>query len=478
MSDLSCRVLLAAATLVVVAPSSAIEPDLQVLLREFRDHSGAQLVFDRQDLPPGRYYDILKPLNDQRKANAAAICLTEARKYPRGYLGDVGLKAMGVFAACVSKTGDGFRRSYDQQLGGYRYFGVYNRSDAVAAAYYSDGQLQLTFHHEIFHHIDSTAAGKTESWLLSSDDAVFQAAISGKKPYAAPQITAEDLAALRSRRIGIPLPGPVSEYAAKNSSEDQAETARHLMSTLPDALVQIVEQPRLAGSQRILHVLGEYEQSVPDGPGINWFVDVALQRVPHTLDQILDRLQTYARQGHTGYEGVINDSRGARATLDALARFDSSEVPAEKAAGLVRLATEVTQALLKARIQPDRKQQRFVVWGGEDADGVNWTLRADVKQFAADADRLRRIAELDQQQSELLTRTQMKNLRLIARYYTYIGSQWSVTAGTRQTFEAARQTLCGSLPLAHASLSKSLREAKLRELSWRISADGQAKLQN
>ena len=84
----------------------------------------------------------------------------------------------------------------------------------------------------------------------------------------------------RRNRQAFTLIDAVSQYAEKNSREDQAETARHLMTWLPNSLVQAVEQPELAGSQRIIHVIQEFERSVPDGPGFQWFVDVALRRPP------------------------------------------------------------------------------------------------------------------------------------------------------------------------------------------------------
>ena len=183
----------------------AAEPNMKTLLRKFKEYSGAELVFHREDLPEGRYHDVLKPLDDSRRAIAAAICVEEARMYPPGFFGEVGLKTVGLFAACASKTTSDRSRPYDNQLGGYRYFGVYNGTDAVAAAFYTEGQLSLTFHHEIFHHVDSTVDGETASWQLSSDDSFYQSAISGLRPYTAPPIAGDDLAALRDRCIGYTL---------------------------------------------------------------------------------------------------------------------------------------------------------------------------------------------------------------------------------------------------------------------------------
>ncbi|MCS7468099.1 hypothetical protein NZK35_15715 [Stieleria sp. ICT_E10.1] len=457
-------------------------PTLDSLLQTFHEYSGATLVFHRDELPPGRYHDVLKPLDERGKALAAAICLQEAKMYPPRYLEEVGLKTIGVFAACASKRTSDRNRPYDKQLGGYRYFGVYNGSDAIAAALYSEGQLALTFHHEIFHHVDSTVDGETAAWQLSSDDAFYRAAISGSRPYVAPPIAGDDLMALRQRSFGLTLKNAVSQYAAKNAREDQAETARHVMSMLPNALVQIIDQPELAGSQRIMHVLREYEQSVLDGPGLDWFVDVALeradrQREPITIEQLLTRLKDYADGGQSGFDGVADDSRGTRTALKAIVRVPPESVTAQQAAELVALATEITAALLKQRIRPDRSQRRFDIWGREDADGVNHTLRRDIVRLGNDAKRLKLIAQIHQQDSaaeiDQVTRAQLKNLRLVARYYRFIQSGWSVTEGTQNVFESTRKTFLESLGDDRETLYDQLRTKPLPELSRLISNDGE-----
>ncbi|MDV6032578.1 MAG: hypothetical protein F9B45_21330 [Phycisphaera sp. RhM] len=459
----------------------AREPTLDSLLQSFRNYSGATLVFHLDELPPGRYHDVLKPLDEPGKARAAAVCLQEAKMYPPRYLEEVGLKTVGVFAACASKNTSDRNRPYDEQLRGYRYFGVYNGSDAIAAALYSEGQLALTFHHEIFHHVDATVDGETASWQLSSDDAFYRAAISGSRPYTAPPIAGDDLAELRQRCFGLTLEDAVSQYAAKNPREDQAETARHVMSMLPNALVQIIDQPELAGSQRIMHVLREYERSVPDGPGIDWFVDVALKRAdrdrdPATIEQLLTRLKGYADAGVSGYDGVADDPQGARAALQAIVRVAPDSVTTQQASDAVRLAAEITEALLKQRIRPDPSQQRFDIWGREEADGVNHTLRRDIVRFGKDARRLKLIAQIHQQDSDVsnaqLTRAQLKNLRLLARYYSFIQAGWSVTGGTQDLFESTRSMFLESLVHVRETTYDQLRTRQLSELPNLISNDG------
>lgn len=454
---------------------AAAEPDLETLLGEFKTYSGAELVFTRDDLPQGRYHDVLKPLTtDESKKAAAAVCIEEARMYPPGFLGEVGLKAVGLFAVCVSKKNSESWRIFDDELGGYRYYGVYNRKDAIASAFYNEGQLAMTFHHELFHHVDSTVDGETDSWQLSGDDAFYQGAISGLRPYAAPQIAGEYLRELRKRRTGITLKDAVSEYAAKNSREDQAETARHMMSMLPSSLVQVIDQPELAGSQRIMHILREYEQSVPDGPDFDWFVDVALGRARRdvdveSVDHLIVRLNKFADGGSSGYAGVDQDPAAARSVLRAVVRVKPVAATPAQADELVRLATDITSALLRQRIKPDQARRRFEVWGHEEAGGVNRTLRHDVTRFASDAKRLALISTIHHRPTSSPNRSlalqQAKNLRLVARYYAFIKSSWSMTPGTQEVFESARRTFLESVPDGNAKFVRSLRSKDLLDLA-------------
>jgi hypothetical protein len=253
------------------------EESLAQLEKAFDDYSGSRLVFAVKDLPQGTYHDRMPSLDEKGRLRAARIALREVRKLPPRYLEKMGLKAVGIFAACVSSQGDGFR-PYDEPLKGYRFFGIYNGKNALAAAYYSDTQLPTTLHHEIFHHVDATLHGQTRYTVNFVRDERFQAVLSGAERYPALQLVESDLAALRKLSKGQMLEKAVSGYAEKSVGEDKAETARYLMTALPDALVQMATRPELLGSQRMLHVLYKYGQAVPDGPGAAWFVSVALGR--------------------------------------------------------------------------------------------------------------------------------------------------------------------------------------------------------
>jgi len=272
---------LALAVLTGVSPFlSGREPhkeSVAQLQKAFADYSGSRLVFAVKDLPEGTYHEVMPPLDEKGQLRAARIALREIRKLPPRYLEKMGLKAVGIFAACASTQGDGFR-PYDEQLKGYRYFGIYNGKSALATAYYTDAQLPTTLHHEIFHHVDATLRGETKYTAHFVRDERFEAALSGAETYHALRLTEANLAALRKLSKGYVLEKAVSRYAEKSVGEDKAETARYLMTTLPDALVQMATRPELAGSQRMLHVLHKYGQAIPDGPGFDWFVAVALGR--------------------------------------------------------------------------------------------------------------------------------------------------------------------------------------------------------
>jgi hypothetical protein len=270
---LSVSVLVLAPSLVPAGEDG--KESLSQLEKAFSDYSGSRLVFAAKDLPEGTYHDRMPSLNEDGRVRAARIALHEIRKLPPRYLEKMGLKTIGIFAACISNQGDGFR-PYDEPLKGYRFFGIYNGKNAVAAAYYSDTQLPTTLHHEIFHHVDATIHGQTKYTVNFVRDERFEAVLSGVERYPALHLDEPDLAALRKLSKGHTLEKAVSSYAEKSVGEDKAETARYLMTALPDALVQMATRAELAGSQRMLHVLHKYQQAIPDGPDAVWFLSVAL----------------------------------------------------------------------------------------------------------------------------------------------------------------------------------------------------------
>ncbi|MDP7250786.1 MAG: serine protease [Planctomycetota bacterium] len=441
---------------------------LEQLVSDFEKHSGAELVFNRSQLPAGSYHDVMPEMSKERKIKAAKILNKEVRKYPSRYFKKIGLKAIGFFEACVSKKGDGFR-PYNRLLKGYRYYGIWNGKDALAGAYYTDGQLPLTFHHEVFHHIDATRLGTTNyARNFKTDDPRFKEAVTGRRPYKSPEISDADLRALKARREGYLLRKAVSDYAAKHPGEDQAETARHFMTTLSDSLVQVVQNPRLEGSQRILHIMGEMEQAIADGPDADWFVDVALGRERKRESSVLERMAALkARQDKAGFH------RDARKLLEEVENKADVQPQPEGAEKIVAASASLTHEILRHRISPVQDESRFKIWGSEDEDGVNWTLRTDVLEFATDATRLKKIAKsVKGAEQELLSRTHLKNLRLLAKYYVFIDSKWTVTPGTQKVFEAARDSMARALPVQQAALSGVIKETRLRDLATLIEPNG------
>lgn len=463
-------VLLFGVALALVADEQ--DAEVSALSADFERYSGAKLVFAVADLPPGKYHDKMAVLSGARKRSAARIACREARKLPRGYLGAIGLKAVGIFESCVSLQGDGFR-PFNDELGGYRYYGIYNGADAVAGAYYTDEQLPLTFHHEIFHHVDRVV----QKSMPDNNGKRFAAALDATHPYPPPVISPADLELLRQRCEGELLETTVSEYAAKNAAEDKAETARHLMSTLADSLVQVVERPQLPGSQRLLHVLDLYAKALPEGgPRIEWFVNLALHR-PNRTELATNDAGGTARRLIEPLQSFVNRQAGQAApsaetirhTLAEAQQAAAQGIRGETADELAQAAAAATERLLADRICPSGDAKRFVVRGREDADGVNWTLRRDLNEFGRDAVRLREIAAC---QPDVLSRTLLRSLRWIAQWYTYIASRWEVTAGTMQLFEQLRATLVDSLPDEQADLAAAVVSTELGELADKLSADG------
>lgn len=459
-----------------VSPAEAASPrQVAVAAAAFEEHTGARLVFERGDLPRAAYYDRMPTLGLSARLAAARILTAEAAKYPRGYLGAIGLDAVGVFEACVSDHGDGFRE-FDDARGGYVYYGVYNGRDAVVACYYSDTQLPLTFHHEVFHAVDSARAGAVDRDAFTADDGRFTRAISGITPYPRARIAPNALAALEARARGAVLTHAVGHYANKSAGEDQAETARWIMSALPDALVQVARRPELAGSQRILHVLAQYQAAVPDGPGLAWFIDVALGRAapsPPTSTRP-DPLAVLAAAALDALDDAT--AAAARDALDALDAGALDRLAAADRARALRLAAELTPNLMRARVRANADDTAFTVWtprGGVTHAG-NTVLRDDLARFGADAARLANLAaRTPRADLAAVARAQLQVARLLARYRAFIASRWSVSRTTDAAFDAARRATLEALPAAASSARAWAARATWSDLAQQVSPAGE-----
>jgi hypothetical protein len=466
----------ALSSLVLLSPAPLPAEEVRQLQASFADYSGARLVFDAADLPEGRYHDIMLPLPEGRRIAAARIAVREVQKLPPGYLGAIGLKAVGLFAVCASRDGDGFR-PYDASIKGYRYYGIWNGHDAIAAAFYTEGQLPLTFHHEVFHHVDATDHGRTDAARLYRD-ARFSDMLAGKNAYPAAWLDDNDLAALRRLDAGGVLEGAVSDYARKNVGEDKAETARYLMSHLPGALSQVATRPQMPGSQRLLHVLHKYaEAPAENGPGMDWFVNVALGRrsaparsaavtdTPPSPADIVGRLQKLAAAAKVNEEA-------ARAALREAEKLTPAQLSAMNAAVASRAAARLVERLVRAIIHPRDGDRVFDVRGAEDAQGVNYVLRRDVREIGHSTACLRKISALAPATAEEIAVAQLKVLRLLARYERFIAAHWHVTDGTLEVFRAARDQIFGALPPAQAAAVKEKTGLTWTRLGERITAAG------
>lgn len=430
---------------------------------EFARIAGAKLVFDADELPPGEYHDEMPSLAPNRRITAAKIAIAEARKLPPGFLKHIGMKCVGIFEACVSKTGDGFR-PYDKDLKGYRYFGIWNGKDAMAGAFYTEGQLPLTLQHEIFHHVDSVTRGPEAEPFAA--DARWNQVIEGTNRYPAIQIADDDLAALRKAARGVVLEDAVSEYAAKNPGEDKAETARYLMSHLADSLVQMALRPELPGSQRLLHILAKYEQASSREAKADtaWFVDRALGRAATNLvandetdSQVAELRKPVA---HARVPEVRQLLRGV------------SPLDANRSSELLLAAITATHAILRADLAPIEGDTVFTIRGQEDKDGINWTLRKALADYRADAEHVRRLAGALPTRESSSAKIAMKNLRLLARFRNFIAGQWTITPETGKLFDQTRDAMIAAIPDSHGELKKQLIAASYKDLAENIQAEG------
>ncbi len=399
----SARVLVLALSMTVASVAHAGDRELDRLKAAFADRTGAALVFERADLPDGDWYDGMPALDLARQRAAAKILVAESARYPRGWLGSIGLRTVGVFDALVSSRNDGYH-TYDRARGGYLYYGLWNGRDAVAAAYYTDGQLPLTFHHEAFHHVDGTVAGVTShARFFTDDDDRLAEALDGSAPYASLALDRADARALAAKASSV-LARTVGDYSGKSPGEDQAETARWLMSHLADGLTQIATHPELAGSQRILHVLAGYRAAGRDGDGPDaaWLTDVALGRDP----------------------AARRFARLADAALGDL---------------LARVApTACTGAGAARRCGGARA---FVVWGVEDAAGGNATLRGDIARFATVAATLAARGKQLGVSAATIATASGRIAQLLTDYRAFIASRWSISRGTEAAIARAQAAI-------------------------------------
>ncbi|TNF38565.1 MAG: hypothetical protein EP329_00160, partial [Deltaproteobacteria bacterium] len=466
--------LLALGLLFATAPTALAAP-ADGTARAFEARTGARLVFERGGLPEGAWYDKLPVLSERDRERAARLLLTEAEKYPAGFLGAIGVEAVGVFAACVSDDNDGYH-SWDDTYGGYLFYGVWNGKNGIAAAYYTDGQLPLTFHHEVFHAVDAARDGVSDRVAhFTSDDARFAAAIAGDRPYPAARIAAADLKRLAAVGRGRVLEDAVAAYAGKSPGEDQAETARWMMTNLADALVQMARRPELAGSQRMLHLLREYAGATERGPELSWFVDVALGRsagrqVATPRDPEVARLVALAA-------GPLADMDDVTAARRLLARFADGGVEAlgrSDRGRLAQAALELTPRLGRARARANDDDTAFTVWVSQSYDGGgNSVLREDIAAIGADARALAAIVRATGGVDDTaMTRAQLRALRVLARYYAFIGERWSVSAGTQRAFDDARGAIVRALPGGATEVAEAIDDATLTGLARRITADG------
>jgi S1-C subfamily serine protease len=405
--------LLTPALTVPIAGDVGLATQLTHLQDRFHERTGAQIVFSRKELSEGTYYDSLPPLSLERQVRAAEIAVREAQKYPSGLLAKLGLKTFGIFEACIAQTNDGFHE-YDPRYGGYRWYGLYNFSHGAVGAYYSDAQLPLTIHHEIFHAIDAHHRGERGMQHYESDNIRFSQAVQGGKNYPALSLAPVTLDALKKVSRGFVLQDAVSAYTTKSPDEDQAEAARHFMMNIADSLIQAAERPQLPGSQRILHILDQYRTCVDSGPDASWFAAVAL--------------------GLTQSTALTPKTPKPSSGTNLSAALDSSESLDPNAAMKSLLATITNE------------KRAFIIRGAAVDDyQPNLTLQGDIRSFATQAKHLVGIQE--KTKGRYRAEDDVREiLGLLEAYEGFINLNYKVSRETRKIFQETRQEVLNILP--------------------------------
>ena len=268
----------------------------------------------------------------------------------------------------------------------------------------------------------------------------------------------------------------VSDYAAKNPTEDKAETARYFLSALADSLLQMAQQPQLPGSQRLLHVLATYDRSISrNGPKPQWFLALAkgadrLSAVaPEKLDSTGLVLMLQLRRLADQREFRSVDREQAAEALNEAEASIPRLIETAQADELTRLFAALQLRLLRDRIQP---AGQFLVWGQEDMRGINHALRDDVASFAAAAERTAQLNSWGSGSPEARANTQIEAIRLIDRYYRFIAVHWKITAGTRQVFQHTCDRIAATLPPDDAALAARIMQSTLEDRELSLTDDG------
>jgi S1-C subfamily serine protease len=396
-------------TAIATSADVALKDKVTDLQDRIQKHIAGKVVFSRQELSEGDYYDKLPLLPLDRQVKAAEIALREVQKYPAGFFEKIGLKTLGIFEACISNTNDGYHE-YDSRYGGYRWYGIYNFNQGAVGAYYSDAQLPLTIHHEIFHAVDAHLNGVKGMQYYESDNDPFYRATSGQALYPGLSLPVHILSDLKKVARGAVLRDAVSEYTKKSPDEDQAETARHFMMNIADSLIQAAERPELPGSQRILHVLEQYRTCIKDGPDASWFASVALGKLVSTKEP-------------------------------PEAHQPSSKHP--NAAVELGSPDTILRSLFGTITSPNKA---FIVRGSApDAFQPNPTLQSDIRTFATTA---RNLATIEQQTNgRYAAEADLRELLgMLDAYEGFVTLNYKISRETRGIFQKSREHILDLLP--------------------------------
>ena len=85
-------------------PALAQTTSIDDVRRAFERYSGTQLLFTGAALKSNRFCGQMPALTAEKRLRGAQILLQEVKKYPKGYLGRIGLKKIALLAGCTTSV--------------------------------------------------------------------------------------------------------------------------------------------------------------------------------------------------------------------------------------------------------------------------------------------------------------------------------------------------------------------------------------
>lgn len=453
-------------------PQAPTAKDLQA---QIEAQSGAKVVYSIKELPEDDYFGLIGKLTEAKRLQGLSILAKEVAKYPKGYLKSVGVGYIGLVGECKITKKQGFFPDGGEE--GERYDGLWANNQTILLCLNDPADLAGTWHHEVFHAVDSTKKGDVDSDKhMETDNAAFKQAVALKKPYPAIKLSESELAELKKLTKRKVLRNRVSEYAASSEDEDQAETALYIFQHLPDSLIQMATQPNIGGTQRMLHVLAEYEQASKIPFNASWLLSLALAEAreadaqavaakpatpPSTLVQktlasieddefalsIADGLKILREVGAKG-PNAISEELAAAAYLSLNVVFDDVDsLSASDIKAILNGFMRIAHPFLNYYLEYDAKTKSYAAVPPTDREEVDEFIE-DLVFICSELSALGDLAEIGTETQQLqIANTMIDMMDSLDRYRHQLFAAKKLTRTLDKGLQSARRQLIDGFPV-------------------------------